>query len=91
MKSVSHLITTVERGGAENQLLVLVKEQIASGWHVEVIPLKGPLELKSELDDLGAQLDLSLHNKPILAQIFILRASLSKSIHCYTRIFLVQN
>lgn len=80
MKSVSHLITTVERGGAENQLLVLVKEQIASGWHVEVIPLKGPLELENELEALGAQLNLSLHNKPILAQIFILRASLSKSI-----------
>ena len=80
MKSVSHLITTVERGGAENQLLVLVKEQIASGWHVEVIPLKGSLDLKNELEDLGAQLNLSLHNKPIFVQIFILRGSLSKSI-----------
>ena len=80
MKSVSHLITTVERGGAENQLLVLVKEQIASGWHVEVIPLKGSLELENELNALGAELNLSLHNKPIFAQIFILRASLSKTI-----------
>jgi glycosyltransferase involved in cell wall biosynthesis len=80
MKSVSHLITTVERGGAENQLLVLVKEQIASGWHVEVIPLKGSLELESELNVLGAELNLSLHNKSILVQMFILRVRLAKSI-----------
>lgn len=77
MKSVSHLITTIERGGAENQLLVLVQEQVASGWKVEVIPLKGSLELKEELINLGAQLNLSLFNKSFLKQIIVLRTKIN--------------
>lgn len=80
MKSVSHLITTIERGGAENQLLVLVQEQISSGWKVEVIPLKGSLDLREELTLIGAQLNLSLHNKPFLEQLIILKTGLARSI-----------
>ena len=34
---VTHLITTIERGGAEKQLLTLASEQVQSGIKVEVI------------------------------------------------------
>ena len=39
-KKVAHLITTIERGGAEKQLLTLASEQVKSGIKVEVIFLK---------------------------------------------------
>ena len=42
--SVTHLITTIEIGGAENQLLILIKQQIQMGYEVRVVPLKGKLE-----------------------------------------------
>ena len=32
---ILHVITTIERGGAENQLLVLVREQIKQNLEVE--------------------------------------------------------
>jgi hypothetical protein len=45
-KKVIHLITTIERGGAENQLLILVREQIEKDLDVEVFYLKGKPELE---------------------------------------------
>lgn len=39
--NVVHLITTVERGGAEKQLLILCREQIRLGHQVMVLYLKG--------------------------------------------------
>ena len=36
-KTILHLITTIERGGAEKQLLVLVNQQILLGFQVEVV------------------------------------------------------
>lgn len=61
MKTIFHIITTLERGGAENQLLVLVNEQLSSGFDVRVAYLKGIPELKSELENSGAKVysDLS--------------------------------
>ncbi len=38
---VTHLITTIERGGAEKQLLTLASEQVQSGLKVVVLYLKG--------------------------------------------------
>ena len=52
---VLHVITTIERGGAENQLLVLIREQIEAGWQVEVMPLKGSLDLTKEIEMIKAQ------------------------------------
>jgi len=49
---ILHLITTIERGGAEKQLLVLTNEQIMMGHEVHVVPLKGKLDL---LEDFQAQ------------------------------------
>ena len=45
---ICHIITTIDRGGAENQLLALVKQQTMRGDEVVIFPLKGALELESE-------------------------------------------
>lgn len=50
---ILHLITTLERGGAENHLLQLVTVQVASGIDVQVAYLKGAGELVSEFAALG--------------------------------------
>lgn len=49
-----HLITTINRGGAENQLLILVKEQVKQGFDVHVVYLKGEPELRADLVSSGA-------------------------------------
>jgi glycosyltransferase involved in cell wall biosynthesis len=54
LKSVFHLITTISRGGAENQLLILVKEQIKQGLKVHVVYLKGDPELRKDFESSGA-------------------------------------
>jgi glycosyltransferase involved in cell wall biosynthesis len=53
MKEVVHVITTIERGGAEKQLLLLAGLQVASGRKVQVVYLKGEPHLKKEFLDLG--------------------------------------
>jgi glycosyltransferase involved in cell wall biosynthesis len=70
---VRHVITTIERGGAENQLVVLVREQIKVGLLVEVIPLKGNLDLLQAFELMGARVDLTLHNLRVPLQILKLR------------------
>lgn len=54
-KRITHLITTIERGGAENQLLILCQEQIKDGWQVDVKYLKGRAELASEFLVCGVE------------------------------------
>ena len=67
MLKVSHFITTIERGGAENQLLILVQEQRRLGYQVTVIPLKGKCELIEDFESAGATVDLSILNlNPVL-------------------------
>lgn len=70
---ILHLITTIERGGAENQLLVLIKEQILQGHEVSVLPLKGNLELADQINQIGAILIDGLIGKSFLYQILKLR------------------
>jgi glycosyltransferase involved in cell wall biosynthesis len=62
LKSVFHVITTINRGGAENQLLVLAREQIEIGLDVHIVYLKGEPELEFEFSRMGAKVhhDLSL-------------------------------
>lgn len=43
-KKIIHLITTIEFGGAEKQLLILARYQIKLGLKVEVFYLKGKPE-----------------------------------------------
>ncbi len=73
MKPVVHVITTICRGGAENQLLVLVQEQIHSGRSVYIMPLKGDPELKLHFEEIGAVVITTLINQSPINQIRKLR------------------
>lgn len=77
MKPVVHIITTLERGGAENQLITLVEAQVKSGRQVKVIPLKGRSELLDSFQNLGAEVYTNWMNKHPLKQIFGIRMALS--------------
>lgn len=68
MKPIFHVITTINRGGAENQLLILVSEQIRLGYEVSVIYLKGEPELRQELESLGAEVIDSVSRVPAAKQ-----------------------
>lgn len=72
---ILHVITTINRGGAENQLLLLVKEQLKVGHTVSVFPLKGNLELKKQFEIYGAKVEYSFTNNSVLRQILALRSS----------------
>lgn len=66
---ICHLITTISRGGAENQLLILVRKQIEAGNSVTIFPLKGKLDLMKDFISIGANINISLHNKNYFFQI----------------------
>jgi len=72
LKSVSHIITTIARGGAENQLKVLVREQLSCGFKVKILYLKGEPELADDFQSLGAEVDSRLHRKNIVFQVISL-------------------
>jgi glycosyltransferase involved in cell wall biosynthesis len=55
LSKILHIITTIERGGAENQLVILTKAQVALGHKVEVAYLKGKPELEESLSHLGVE------------------------------------
>ena len=76
---VTHLITTIERGGAEKQLLTLASEQVQSGIKVEVIFLKGKPELEKEFEESGVEVNKLLAGKGFLKQIFLLSKYLRKN------------
>jgi glycosyltransferase involved in cell wall biosynthesis len=73
MKKVLHVITTINRGGAENQLLILAKAQIQDGFQVEVIFLKGEPELMSEFEGIGATVNSTFYGTHPINQAFSLR------------------
>ena len=72
-QSVTHVITTIEMGGAEKQLLVLVEQQLRSGLRVEVIYLKGRPELEENFKTVGATVAKDFVGIPFLRQILLLR------------------
>lgn len=76
---VTHLITTIERGGAEKQLITLASEQVQSGIKVEVIFLKGKPELEKEFEESGVKVNKLLAGKNFLHQISLLSKHLSKN------------
>lgn len=55
---IFHLITTIEAGGAENQLLVLCKEQRTLGYQIDLFFFKGRPELLEQFSKLG----VNVHN-----------------------------
>ena len=76
---VTHLITTIERGGAEKQLLTLAIEQVQSGLKVEVFFLKGKPDLKNEFEESGVKVNNLLVGKSFLRQIFLLFKQLRRN------------
>ena len=78
MIKIHHVITTINRGGAENQLLVLVREQIKLGMEVSVLYLKGNPELEQDLSDAGAIVSHDIANQHPFIQ-FLKMRSISKS------------
>jgi len=78
-KKVTHLITTIERGGAEKQLLTLASKQVESGLKVEVFFLKGKPDLKNELGKSGVEVNNLLVGKSFLKQISLLSKHLRKN------------
>ena len=79
MKPVFHVITTIKRGGAENQLLVLVQEQIKLGLKVHIIYLKDEPELEFEFTQMGAKVHHDLALKHPIFQSLALRKVLGRS------------
>ena len=77
---IIHVITTIERGGAEKQLLILVREQIKTGLDVEVYYLKGNPDLKQQFENHGVKVNQILLNKSFIHQIFIFRSELQKNL-----------
>jgi glycosyltransferase involved in cell wall biosynthesis len=77
-KKVIHLITTIERGGAENQLLILVREQIEKNFDVEVFYLKGKPELEDSFLKVGARVNSMLANKSFIKQIQLFKKFINK-------------
>ncbi len=78
-KKVTHLITTIERGGAEKQLLTLSSEQVQSGLNVVVLYLKGKPDLRNEFEAAGVEVNNLLVGKSFLKQIFLLSKYLRKN------------
>jgi glycosyltransferase involved in cell wall biosynthesis len=76
---VVHLITTLERGGAEKQLLTLACKQIQSGLKVEVFFLKGKPDLKNEFEESGIEVNNQLAGESFLKQIILLSKHLRKN------------
>ncbi len=68
-----HITTTLDLGGAENQLLLLVREQIKQGFEVYVFDLKGQQEQASEFTRVGAKVSRTLNGKNFVIQSFKLR------------------
>jgi glycosyltransferase involved in cell wall biosynthesis len=84
--NVVHLITTIERGGAETQLLTLVTEQIRQGKKVKVIYLKGTPALEAEFLAAGAEVVAALANRNLLFQLINLKRRIGSDfqiVHCH--------
>jgi glycosyltransferase involved in cell wall biosynthesis len=68
-RKLLHIITTIERGGAENQLLTLAKGQVDLGFDVNIIYLKGLPDLEEKFKDFGAKVHHIVANKTFLTQV----------------------
>lgn len=78
-KKIIHIITTIERGGAEKQLLVLARKQVELGLEVEIIYLKGAPELKKDFEIAKCKVNDHVSNKNFVFQIVLLLKYLRKS------------
>ena len=67
-RSILHVITTIDLGGAEKQLLNLAACQSKAGFNVEVIFLKDKPTLLQEFLELGVKVDLDFAQFGFLKQ-----------------------
>jgi glycosyltransferase involved in cell wall biosynthesis len=65
MYKILHIVTTIERGGAEKQLLILANKQVQAGNLVEIIFLKGNGTLTQEFRNAGCTVINDCANKTI--------------------------
>lgn len=77
-KRIIHLITTIERGGAEKQLLVLAQEQTKLGLEVEIIYLKGAPELKKDFEIARCKVNSFISNRNFIFQVLLLSKHMRK-------------
>jgi glycosyltransferase involved in cell wall biosynthesis len=75
--NVIHVITTIERGGAELQLLTLAQEQIKLGYKVRVLFLKGSPDLKIKFQTAGVSVDGSQISRNPLKAILQIRRNIT--------------
>lgn len=83
---IVHVITTIDLGGAEKQLLILASAQKKRGADVEVIYLKDNPELKESLLNADIKVNEQLLGKSFLGQILLLRKILKfkgKVVHAH--------
>jgi len=73
LMKITHVITTIERGGAEKAVLALAISQAKSGHSVCIIPLKGRPELANQFNANQIDVRLDLLNKNPAVQIRILK------------------
>ena len=74
VKAITHIITTIEKGGAENQLLILAKQQKLQGFNVTVVYLKGKPDLKENFENFGISVNTTYANRNLLTQILKLKS-----------------
>lgn len=77
---IVHIITTLHRGGAEKQLLTLVKQQSRLGHEIYIIPLKGNIELTEFYKIPNSKVIEDFLRISFFYQIFKLRNFISKEI-----------
>jgi glycosyltransferase involved in cell wall biosynthesis len=83
---ILHVITTIERGGAENQLLILVTEQIKINHQVSVMYLKGHPDLAETFLHLGVSLIDATQSTSIWSQMKFVRKTFFGNfdiVHCH--------
>ena len=68
-KFILHVITTIELGGAEKQLLTLCKSQLRQGYRVEVCFIKGQPDLRSAFNEIGIA-PFGLEGKTLIEKFF---------------------
>lgn len=71
-RKILHVITTVELGGAEKQLLTVCTEQVLLGNLVKVVFLKGNPNLSPDFTEIGVE-TVDFSSETFLKQIFRLR------------------
>lgn len=70
---VIHVITTIERGGAENQLVTLTKQQRLRGRKVTIFYLKGSPQLAAIFESFGVETSKLLSGKNPFVQTVLFR------------------